>query len=199
MAFLGLLKILDPGSRVSWIVRTSSQTMNHARFLPTLNQRCLSSAPKLTDVINKEMKNQPGCRKVSLVSACSNFHTGSTLYGYSPNANVKKESLYSDHRIAWVVERIISISLLGIVPYAFLLPSEIADSLLAIVSVLHAHWGLESVIVDYLRPAVVGNITAKLGILLTYTVSALLLVGLGELIYNGPGLVSTIVRLWHAV
>lgn len=45
-----------------------------------------------------------------------------------------------DHTKLWTAEKVLSISLLGIVPTAFLIPSQFMDYLLAISVVMHNHW-----------------------------------------------------------
>jgi hypothetical protein len=45
-----------------------------------------------------------------------------------------------DHTKLWTAEKALSASLLGIVPAAFLIPSQFMDCLLAIAVVMHNHW-----------------------------------------------------------
>jgi succinate dehydrogenase (ubiquinone) membrane anchor subunit len=45
-----------------------------------------------------------------------------------------------DHTKLWTAEKALSVGLLGIVPAAFLIPSQFMDYLLAITVVMHNHW-----------------------------------------------------------
>ena len=62
--------------------------------------------------------------------------------------NVKQFSLSAkqmaapghDHTKLWTAEKVLSASLLGIIPTAFLIPSQFMDYLLAISVVMHNHW-----------------------------------------------------------
>jgi succinate dehydrogenase (ubiquinone) membrane anchor subunit len=62
--------------------------------------------------------------------------------------NVKQFSLSAkqmagqghDHTKLWTAEKALSASLLGIIPAAFLVPSQFMDYLLAVAIVMHNHW-----------------------------------------------------------
>ena len=45
-----------------------------------------------------------------------------------------------DHTKLWTAEKVLSAGLLGIIPTAFLIPSQFMDYLLAISVVMHNHW-----------------------------------------------------------
>jgi succinate dehydrogenase (ubiquinone) membrane anchor subunit len=45
-----------------------------------------------------------------------------------------------DHSKLWTAEKVLSASLLGIIPAAFVIPSQFMDYLLAISIVMHNHW-----------------------------------------------------------
>lgn len=51
-----------------------------------------------------------------------------------------KQMAQHDHTKLWTAEKAVSASLLGIVPAAFLVPSQFMDYLLAITIVMHNHW-----------------------------------------------------------
>nr|WPO06773.1 hypothetical protein [Gryllus firmus]WPO06775.1 hypothetical protein [Gryllus firmus]WPO06777.1 hypothetical protein [Gryllus firmus] len=101
-----------------------------------------------------------------------------------------------DHTKLWSAERILSAALLGIAPAAFLYPSAALDTLLAVTFVMHNHWGIEAIVVDYVRPIIFGNAIPKIALGLTYGFSIAMLVGLFYLIFNGSGLVNTIQHFW---
>lgn len=62
--------------------------------------------------------------------------------------NVKQFSLSAkqmaahghDHAKLWTAEKVLSAGLLGIIPAAFLIPSQFMDYLLAVSIVMHNHW-----------------------------------------------------------
>lgn len=58
------------------------------------------------------------------------------------------------------------------------------------------HRGLEAIIVDYVRPIVVGTLVPKVAFLMLNLLSVATLAGLFVLIYNGPGLTKTIKNGW---
>ncbi|KAK4009887.1 succinate dehydrogenase [ubiquinone] cytochrome b small subunit A, mitochondrial-like [Daphnia magna] len=101
-----------------------------------------------------------------------------------------------DHTRLWTIERSLALSLVPLVPSAFMFPSAAMDYLLAISFTLHAHWGLETIVVDYLRPKVVGPALAKLGVALVYGISAFTLGGLFYFNYSDVGIVNAIKMLW---
>ncbi|EFN84479.1 Putative succinate dehydrogenase [ubiquinone] cytochrome b small subunit, mitochondrial [Harpegnathos saltator] len=61
---------------------------------------------------------------------------------------------------------------------------------------MHSHWGLEAIIVDYVRPIVFGTIMPKVATLMLNLLSIATLTGLLLLIYNGPGLTKVIKQMW---
>ncbi|KAJ8673721.1 hypothetical protein QAD02_004983 [Eretmocerus hayati] len=106
------------------------------------------------------------------------------------------QSSHGDHVNLWKLERVVASAFLPLLPLCFMLENPILDSLLAILSVIHVHWGLEAIIVDYARPIVVGPIFPKVCFALLYLTSALTLGGLLVLIFNGPGLTTVIKHGW---
>lgn len=102
-----------------------------------------------------------------------------------------------DHTKLWTAEKVLSISLLGIVPTAFLIPSQFMDYLLAVSVVMHNHWGIEAVVVDYVRPIIFGNVIPKVALGALYAVSIATLAGLFFFITNDVGIVVAIKQLWQ--
>lgn len=86
--------------------------------------------------------------------------------------------------------------MLGIVPAALIFPSQVSDYLLAVSIVVHAHWGLEAVVTDYIRESVFGSVLPKAahGLLLLF--SAVTLAGLLLMAYNDKGLGKTVRKVW---
>ncbi|KAJ8936609.1 hypothetical protein NQ314_012224 [Rhamnusium bicolor] len=95
---------------------------------------------------------------------------------------VATRGMSGDHSKMWTIEKIVSLSLLGVVPATFLVPNTILDNVFAVLVVAHFHWGLEACAIDYIRPIIFGPVIPKLAIVLLYLISASTLGGL--LYYN---------------
>lgn len=61
---------------------------------------------------------------------------------------------------------------------------------------MHAHWGLEAIVVDYVRPVLVGNVVPKIAHGLLILFSAATLAGLVYFIQNDIGIGQAVQRLW---
>jgi len=96
----------------------------------------------------------------------------------------------------WTIERGVAIALLPLVPAAFYFTSPAMDYLVAFTFTLHAHWGIEASVIDYLRPKVVGEPIAKLGMVLVYFLSAFTLGGLCYFNYTDVGIINAIKMFW---
>jgi len=129
----------------------------------------------------------------------------------SPLAVVSKRDLSSTPRldgkgsmlasVHWTMERIMSVVTLGIIPVAFIASHPFTDSLLALSSVIHTHWGLEAIAIDYLcRPLImnkpVSPMVGKIGIAIVYLISILTLAACIHFNYNDVGLTKAIKMYW---
>ncbi|KAM7359761.1 succinate dehydrogenase [ubiquinone] cytochrome b small subunit, mitochondrial-like [Cochliomyia hominivorax] len=101
-----------------------------------------------------------------------------------------------NHTALWTIERGVSVALLAVIPAAFLLPSQTMDALLAVSLVLHTHWGIEAMVTDYVRPAVVGNVLPKVAHASLLLISMATLGGLFYMIYNDIGIAKSVKQLW---
>uniref|UniRef100_A0A1B0C7W9 Succinate dehydrogenase [ubiquinone] cytochrome b small subunit n=1 Tax=Glossina palpalis gambiensis TaxID=67801 RepID=A0A1B0C7W9_9MUSC len=101
-----------------------------------------------------------------------------------------------NHTTLWTLERVVSLALLGVIPAAFLVPSQTLDALMAVSLVLHSHWGIEAMITDYVRPAIVGNVLPKVSHASLLLLSMATLGGLFYLIYNDIGIAKSVKKLW---
>uniref|UniRef100_A0A1A9W2N4 Succinate dehydrogenase [ubiquinone] cytochrome b small subunit n=1 Tax=Glossina brevipalpis TaxID=37001 RepID=A0A1A9W2N4_9MUSC len=101
-----------------------------------------------------------------------------------------------NHTTLWTLERLVSLALLGVIPAAFLVPSQTLDALMAVSLVLHSHWGIEAMITDYVRPAIVGNVLPKVAHASLLLLSMATLGGLFYLIYNDIGIAKSVKKLW---
>lgn len=89
-----------------------------------------------------------------------------------------------------------SAGLLFALPAAIAFPSQPLDYVVAISTVMHAHWGLEACVVDYARPIIVGNVVPKLAHFLLIAFSAATLGGLVYFIQNDVGIGNAVRQLW---
>lgn len=96
----------------------------------------------------------------------------------------------------WTMERALSGALLAVVPAAFIIPHTIADYALALALVVHVHWGVEAIAVDYIRPSIFGPVIPKVALMAVYVMSALALGGLFYFNYTDCGLVTGIRMAW---
>lgn len=101
----------------------------------------------------------------------------------------------NDHSKLWIIEKAISAALLAIIPAAFAFQSNLLDYALALSLVVHTHWGLEAMVVDYIRPSLVGPVIPKIALASLYALSVAALAGLFYLNYSDVGL-STAVNMF---
>ncbi|CAG2180385.1 unnamed protein product [Oppiella nova] len=93
-----------------------------------------------------------------------------------------------NHSKLWSLERYVSLGLLGVIPAALAVPNPALDYLLALSLVIHVHWGLEAIVVDYIRPSIFGSVVAKLMVAYVYMLSIAALAGLFYFNYTDVGL-----------
>jgi len=96
----------------------------------------------------------------------------------------------------WTIERGVAIAMVPLVPVAFVFTSPAMDYLVAFTFTLHAHWGLEASVIDYLRPKVVGEPIAKFSHAMVYAISAFTLGGLCYFNYTDVGIINAIKMFW---
>jgi succinate dehydrogenase (ubiquinone) membrane anchor subunit len=68
-------------------------------------------------------------------------------------------------------------------------------TLLIVFFLIHCR-GIETIVVDYLRPKIVGATVAKMGVVLVYLISAFTLGGLFYFNYSDVGIVNAVKMLW---
>ncbi|XP_063982174.1 succinate dehydrogenase [ubiquinone] cytochrome b small subunit, mitochondrial [Diachasmimorpha longicaudata] len=113
-----------------------------------------------------------------------------------PFANQLRASSTGDHVKLWQMERVVAAAFIVLLPGVLMVQNIILDGLFAALLVMHAHWGLEAVILDYARPAVVGPLLPKILFAALYTMSIVTLAGLLALAYNGPGVGGAVKKFW---
>ncbi|XP_043496075.1 succinate dehydrogenase [ubiquinone] cytochrome b small subunit, mitochondrial [Polistes fuscatus] len=106
-------------------------------------------------------------------------------------------STTGSHVRLWIAEKLISAAIPVLLPASLLLENPAVDVITAILVVMHMHWGLEALVVDYARPIVVGPLLPKVFHLLLNLLSIVTLAGLLVLIYNGPGIGKSIKDAWR--
>ncbi|XP_055679352.1 succinate dehydrogenase [ubiquinone] cytochrome b small subunit, mitochondrial [Lutzomyia longipalpis] len=100
------------------------------------------------------------------------------------------------HDKLWILERVLSLGLLGLVPLAFISPSAIGDTILASVMVVHSYIGFKSIVTDYVRPVIFGTVIPPIaqGLLLLLTIATA--AGLIQFIRNDVGIANAVKRVW---
>lgn len=108
----------------------------------------------------------------------------------------RKSAAGGSHAGLWTAERAVSVALLGLLPAAIACPSKTLDTLLAISVVMHAHWGIEACVIDYVRPVIFGSFIPKIAPVFVIAYSALLLGGLLYFINTDIGIGQTVRKFW---
>jgi len=109
---------------------------------------------------------------------------------------ISKRQSSGDHVTLWTAERVLSGVMVPLLPITFLMPCGPLEAALAFCLTLHSHWGIEAIVVDYVRPSVFGAVIPKVSLAAVYALSALTLGGLLYFIYSDVGLVTAIKMLW---
>jgi len=103
-----------------------------------------------------------------------------------------------DHVKLWTAERAVSALIIPGFIGPFLYTTPATDALLCTLSVLHSHWGVEAIVVDYIRPSLFGgsNVIPNLAQALVWALSAFTLGALYYFNYTDIGVVNAIKMLW---
>ncbi|CAG0893142.1 unnamed protein product [Cyprideis torosa] len=135
-------------------------------------------------------------------------HKYSALKLWSPTAlnarefhvsAVARAGAGTDAAKLWHFERVVAASMLLLIPSAMLVYHPILDYLLSAILVMHGHWGLHGIVIDYLRPKIMGNALAKLSELVVYIFSAFAMGGIMYFNYTDVGLIHAIAGLWRTL
>jgi len=182
MAFVGLLR-----SAAGRGVACPMQTFSNAVRLS-----CGSSSLISSSMLKSSVKTQTALSGLSHLQPvrANQFR----LFSLSPKSH--SAGAGHNHSKLWTIERAISAALLVIVPVALAAPSKALDTLAAITLVMHSHWGVEAIVVDYIRPILFGNVVPKVALGSIYVLSILTLAGLLQLIYSDIGLANTVRKIW---
>lgn len=168
-----------------------------------------SSANKLLADVSKFQ----AARMSTSIQVCSQNHVGKQhiLIRIQPNhqaQNLRRNLSTSiatraaaatgqgHHAKIWTIERALSAGLLVALPATIICPSQPLDLIVAVTTVMHAHWGLEAIVVDYVRPILVGNAVPKIAHGLLILFSAATLAGLIYFIQNDIGIGQAVQKFW---
>lgn len=96
----------------------------------------------------------------------------------------------------WTTEKIISVALLAAIPCGIGFPNKIMDYLLATLVMMHSHWAMEAVALDYIRPVHFGPYIPKASHYILIAISGITLAGLYYFIYKDIGISLAVRQLW---
>ncbi|XP_057668364.1 succinate dehydrogenase [ubiquinone] cytochrome b small subunit, mitochondrial-like [Diorhabda carinulata] len=113
-----------------------------------------------------------------------------------PNIGPKR-LMSSNHAKLWPLEKIVNLLLLGVIPATFIAPNIVLNDLFAGLTCLHMNWGLEGVVLDYVRPIIFGSAIPKLAILLLYLISLSTFVSLIYYNHKDIGIGCTFRKFWE--
>lgn len=159
----------------------------------------LRGAPRCTKAFSSLPCVSYSLLRSSVPLSTVNIHKNVLNYTVTKPFSVSPRQLSAgshDHGKLWTVERVVAIGTLGFVPAAFVFQSPAMDCLLTLLLVMHSHWGIEAIIVDYMRPRVVGPLLPKVSMALLYGLSMVTLGSLCYFSYTDIGLVGAIKMLW---
>eukprot|EP00090_Calanus_glacialis_P029359 TRINITY_DN47109_c0_g1_i1.p1 TRINITY_DN47109_c0_g1~~TRINITY_DN47109_c0_g1_i1.p1 ORF type:complete len:151 (+),score=45.48 TRINITY_DN47109_c0_g1_i1:50-502(+) len=103
-----------------------------------------------------------------------------------------------DHVRMWTAERAVSIAQIPAILIPFLHTTPMTDALFCTLAVLHSHWGIEAIVVDYIRPSLFNGSTVipNICVALVWVLSAFTLGALYYFAYTDVGIINAIKMLW---
>ncbi|XP_075982688.1 succinate dehydrogenase, subunit D isoform X1 [Anticarsia gemmatalis] len=149
---------------------------------PALLKRPIASATPLRLLAAQQPKTTP------ILNAVRSFRTSIVRLSQEKG---------HDHSKLWIVEKAVAAIMIPLMPIALLMPNKLFDSVLAILISAHTFWGLEAIVVEYLRVLVVGPVVPKVAMTVVYVLTVNLLGGLFYLIFNDIGLCRGYWRIWR--
>uniref|UniRef100_A0A8R2DQ67 Succinate dehydrogenase [ubiquinone] cytochrome b small subunit n=2 Tax=Bombyx TaxID=7090 RepID=A0A8R2DQ67_BOMMO len=147
---------------------------------PAITQRMISSSLPVRNIM-KDTKTTP------ILNAIRSFRTSCVR---------RSAEKVEDHSRLWVIERVVSAALVPLIPLALMMPNKLFDSLLAILITAHSFWGMEAMVVEYIRVLLFGHVIPKIMMLLVYFLTATMLGGLFYLNFNDIGVSRAFWRIW---
>jgi len=103
-----------------------------------------------------------------------------------------------DHVRMWTAERAVSIAQIPAILIPFFHTTPMTDALFCTLAVLHSHWGIEAIVVDYIRPSLFNGNTVipNICVALVWALSAFTLGSLYYFAYTDVGIINAIKMLW---
>jgi len=103
-----------------------------------------------------------------------------------------------DHVRLWTAERFVSAAQIPAIIIPFVHTTPLTDAIFCTLAILHSHWGVEAIVVDYIRPVLFGGNTTipNICVALVWALSAFTLGGLYYFAYTDVGIVNAIKMLW---
>merc|ERR1711963_5525 len=104
----------------------------------------------------------------------------------------------ADHVKMWTAERAVSVAQIPALIVPFMWTTPMTDAIFCTLAVLHSHWGVEAIVVDYIRPSLFGGSTTIPNICqgLVWALSGVTLGGLIYFAYTDVGIINAIKMLW---
>ncbi|XP_039283932.1 succinate dehydrogenase [ubiquinone] cytochrome b small subunit A, mitochondrial-like isoform X2 [Nilaparvata lugens] len=118
-----------------------------------------------------------------------------TLRNFSTSESRFASAAGKYHVHLWTFERILSFSLLGLIPSIFFFESKELESAMATCVSLHAYLGMDSILTDY--AATRGTIKAKITKGISILLGVAMLAGLLNIIHNDIGLAELLRMIWR--
>jgi len=133
----------------------------------------------------------------SVTKAASLNHIRSSLPALTFSTSAQNRSS-GDHVRMWTAERLVSLAQVPAILVPFALTTPLTDALFCTLAVLHSHWGIEAIVVDYIRPSLFNGSTVipNIAVGLVWALSAFTLGALYYFAYTDVGIVNSIKMLW---
>lgn len=128
----------------------------------------------------------------TIKNAHLNVHQYTRLMTTASNYHYHEKPAKHAHDKLWKAERYLSLGLLGVLPAAAVIPHPVMDYAVALSLIVHIHWGIEAIVVDYVRPSIVGPVVPKISVALVYILSSLALGGLFMFNYTDVGITQAV-------
>ncbi|XP_050362027.1 succinate dehydrogenase [ubiquinone] cytochrome b small subunit, mitochondrial-like [Nymphalis io] len=168
-----------------------STCIKRSAFLSAVIRRQIGLGPKRNAYFSciPVIKNTLNTSSTSLSLNC--------IRSFNTTKMKLQEEKPHDHARLWVIEKSTSAILVVLIPFGLLIPNRLFDSLLAILITAHTYWGMEAVMVEYVRVLLFGPLIPKIAIGFVYGMTVLMLGGLFYLIFNDIGLCRAFWRIWR--
>ncbi|OWR51875.1 succinate dehydrogenase [ubiquinone] cytochrome b small subunit 2-like isoform X1 [Danaus plexippus] len=102
-----------------------------------------------------------------------------------------------DHAKLWIIEKGTAAVMLVLIPFGLLIPNKLFDSILTILITAHSYWGMEAIMVEYVRVLLFGPTIPKVAMGVVYALTVLMMGGLFYLTFNDIGMCRAFWRIWR--